>query len=330
MRREHGVSQSILERTHALLQQEGLIERRERMGVFVCDHRASKTKRSHGAIALAGLRGWHVGTSYHLQLVAGVQDVLGPAGVNFTVINSDSAQPTAWEKVDGLLLCEPNAKDFRHIASRRPPGMACISLMVPADEFENIRSVTVADAQALRTLTEYLLSLGHHRIAYLASVSDMISQHRVLGYRQALEAAGIAPQPSWIRKLFVPDTLAELRTTSVYQRAERTMREWLQDGWRELGCTALLVQNDDAAAAVMDVLQENGLQVPGDVSVAGFDGIELPAHPALRLTTIEVPLRRIGRHAAQLLLNNIHERDADDGMMVFPAPLRIGNTTAKV
>jgi DNA-binding LacI/PurR family transcriptional regulator len=327
MRQQHGVSQSILERVHALLQEEGLIERRERSGIYVSAPRTSEVKRPSGAIALAGLQSWYAGTPYFVELMAGVQDVLAPAGVNFVVVNNDAAEPAAWERIDGLLVCESKPALFRQMVRRRPPGMACVALLVPAEDFDDVTNVAIDDAAAMRTLTEYLLSLGHRRIAYLSARGDLITRRRVQGYRATLEAAGIAFSPAWARRIYVPRP-AERAAMSIYARAQYTMRAWLQSDWGEQRCTALLAQNDEVAAAAIDVFHEFGLRVPDDVSVAGFDGLETPARHPLQLTTIEVPLRRIGRRGAQLLLDAINEKASDDRAALFPASLRIGNSTA--
>jgi DNA-binding LacI/PurR family transcriptional regulator len=95
-----------------------------------------------------------------------------------------------------------------------------------------------------------------------------------------------------------------------------------------------LTHNDETAIGVIGALREAGLQVPEDVSVAGFDGLEIGAYFSPSLTTVEVPLHNIGARAATLLLDQIEKFPASSGVApdtipsVLPCELQARESTA--
>ena len=151
-------------------------------------------------------------------------------------------------------------------------------------------------------MTEHLTGQGHRRIAYLAAGTDFEGSNRLRGYRAALHAAGIEPQRSWVRSFEVGPFDAGLGFTGY---GERETARWLREDWRKQRFTALLCHNDELAAGALRSLHRAGLKVPGDVAVAGFDGLQLAEHLSPPLTTMEAPLYSIGAHGVQRLLRQI-------------------------
>src|SRR5690606_14552854 len=134
--------------------------------------------------------------------------------------------------------------------------------------------------------TQHLFELGHSRIAYLLwSADDSLSRQRLAGYQSAHEEANVQSHENFIRFLQEP------RTLGYDKSVELTMQRWLAEDWRELGCTAILAHNDEAAVSVIRVLREHGLRVPEDGSVVGFDGTRISELSTPELTTIKVPLQ---------------------------------------
>jgi LacI family transcriptional regulator len=108
------------------------------------------------------------------------------------------------------------------------------------------------------------------------------------------------------------------------------MKKWLSDGWRETGCTAILAQNDVAAIGVMQILQEEGIRVPDDVSVMGFDGTEICDLVSPRLWSVMLPLAQIGAKAVEILNRQIAgEADAGETILL-PLHLRQGESVARI
>jgi len=163
--------------------------------------------------------------------------------------------------------------------------------------------VGIDDRRATRSVTEHVLTLGHRQVAVLtdrlrpdgyegpvdaareAGATFHIGRQRLAGYRDALGAAGIA----W-------DGVAKHEGPNDREAGARLARTALA---AEPPPTALLAATDQLALGAMRAAAELGLDVPGDVSVTGFD--DAPAAAPAGLTTLRQPLREKGEVAARLL-----------------------------
>nr|WP_170027359.1 LacI family DNA-binding transcriptional regulator [Planctomonas sp. JC2975] len=148
-----------------------------------------------------------------------------------------------------------------------------------------------------RTATEYLIELGHRRIAHIQGRGDLESSRlRELGYRDALKNAGIPFDEALLAK-------GEYRQSDA-EDAARTLLA-LPDP-----PTAIFAANDLSALGVLHVAEELGLQVPRDLSVMGYDDIPDAASSSPPLTTIAQPLARMGAEALQMLTKLLAGKDA--------------------
>ena len=147
-----------------------------------------------------------------------------------------------------------------------------------------------------RSATEYLISLGHRRIAHIRGRTDLESANlRELGYRQSLEAAGIPFDPDLIRdgNYRAPQT-------------DDAARELLTSASRP---TAIFAANDQSAIRVLAVAAELGIRVPQDLSVIGFDDVPEAAAATPPLTTMAQPLVQMGALALEILLELLGGED---------------------
>lgn len=315
--RARGISQNTMEKVHALLEREHLVERRHRAGVFVASARERKPQT--GIIGVAG-QGFTFReySPYWVSLLRGIREVADAAEKQILLL--DHLSNKGWEKADGVLVCDwSNQLTMQWL----PPQMPCVSLLVPCD---GMVSVYADDYQGGRFVTEYLLKLGHRRIAHLHSFDPFVSGKRLAGYRDALLHAGVTPREEWSRNLEGKYDYG----VHFEERGREAMRAWLKDGWNNTGCTAIIAQNDDTAFGVIAALKEAGLQVPDDVNVIGFDAVESTQRRSPSLTTVEVPLEEIGRAATKLLLRQLENEDVGPHHRVFPVALREGQSTAAV
>lgn len=313
MRAQYGATPTTVERVFATLEREGLIRREPRRGVFVCaasEHQGSSFKETRVQTGLIGFVGnFKVGDDlYSNQLMGGIQQALADVGKQMVLIDGQST--AGLEKIEGLLVCSTCLSE--PVLRQLPPELPCVSLLVA---MEDTSSVVSDDYQGAKDAIEHLIGLGHKRIGCLMEFALPLPRLRLAGYHDALTEAGLTLNPRWMRQVSRP--------RAVYTHWGReAMREWLQDGWRELGCTAILVQNDCAALGVIEALREAGVQVPEDVSVIGFDGTELCEYSTPRLTSVTVPLRQIGAEGAKILLNQIQKDSAAHQSIVFPTVLK--------
>jgi LacI family transcriptional regulator len=143
--------------------------------------------------------------------------------------------------------------------------------------------------------TRYLLGLGHRRIAAITGAGDMMAtEERLRGYRAALAAAGVAPDPAIVIE-----------------------SNWEVDGGREAGAallqladppTAIFAFNDPLAIGAMQAVLARGLRVPEDVSIVGFDDTAECELVTPALTTVRQPLAEMGRMGVSLLMRLLENR----------------------
>lgn len=299
MRKNHGASRPTTERIHAVLEKEGLIMREAGRGIFVAEPRRQERRAVIGFGGSAFIIG---DNPYAARIVQGVHETADKANVEILLFNKTSK--VEWEKVDGVVICEMSPDPW---VARLPPGMPSVVLLVDYNETSN---VIADDKHGAYEATRHLISLGHRRIGYLCSsigtpeepVYHALSVERIQGYKEALAEAGIEVEAGWLR----PMALRYFKQ-KVIERGREGMEQWLEDGFKELGLTAILCQNDDAALGVIPILQEAGYSVPEDMSIVGFDGTELAEYCTPSLTTVEVPLREMSVRGTEILLRQIDQ-----------------------
>jgi LacI family transcriptional regulator len=144
------------------------------------------------------------------------------------------------------------------------------------------------DAQAADDMTTYLINQGHRRIGFvIGHPNHMASDQRHFGYRRALDRAGIAYEPRLVRP-------GEFDFESGMAAAEALLKLPNKP-------TAIFASNDDMAAGVLSYAHRIGLDVPHDLSVAGFDDTPLAQLVWPPLTTIRQPVRELAYAATNQL-----------------------------
>jgi DNA-binding LacI/PurR family transcriptional regulator len=214
------------------------------------------------------------------------------------------------EKPTGLILTLCNAETSAVLGLRLPPTVLLSNR--PTRRFPS--AVTVDNAKAGHELTMLLRELGHERILFVSgsfTASDR-ARLRYEGYSSAMAETGIEPLPA-MQISFVADyDMLDLSATMANMRP-----------------TAIIASNDLLAFGVIGALRREGLSVPGDVSVAGFDGIALGRMMDPPLTTIEMPDASMGAAAASLLLD-IAENAAPPRHLEVAHSLKRGGTVRAI
>lgn len=184
--------------------------------------------------------------------------------------------------IDGAVLVTPTVVD--------PDGGVPVVAIDPHTGPADMPTVDSDNLAGAVLAVEHLLALGHRRIGHLGGRPDLESSRlRELGYRQALQAAGVPFDPALVRVGgYASDT------------ATGPARELLSLPERP---TALFAANDTSALAAVEVALDLGLRVPEDVSVVGFDNVPESALSRPPLTTVAQPMQRMGREAVELLLH---------------------------
>ena len=156
-------------------------------------------------------------------------------------------------------------------------------------------SVTIDNQAATRDMTSYLIALGHRRIGFIAGPERIrTSAVRLAGHREALETIGEA---------FDPDLVEDGGFTT--EGGAKATVELLD---RRPDVSAIFAANDVMAFGVLHALAGMDVRVPEDVSVAGFDDIQLAGFALSPLTTVRVPMSELGQLGAQVALNALAGR----------------------
>src|SRR6202012_5889136 len=155
-------------------------------------------------------------------------------------------------------------------------------------------AVSIHDFEASRAMTRHLLSLGHRLIAFInGHPNQTASGQRFRGFIEAMTEAGLSVGT---------DQVAQGYFT---YRSGLEAAEKLLDTFRP---TAIFASNDDMAAATMAMAHRKGLDVPGDLSVAGFDDTPLATTVWPELTTVRQPIAEMAREAVRMLIEQIRGR----------------------
>ncbi|WP_406402261.1 LacI family transcriptional regulator [Streptomyces sp. NBC_00879] len=165
-----------------------------------------------------------------------------------------------------------------------------------------------------RRLTEHLVALGHRRIGYVAGPTERTTtRHRLEGHRAALTAAGVDGDQD---RLTVHGPYAR---RSGYDATLELLR-------REPGLTAVVAANDTVALGACAALRDQGLRIPEDVSVAGFDDLPFSIDAVPALTTVRLPLYEAGARAGRLAMGT--EAAPPGGIATIAAELMARSSTA--
>lgn len=183
-------------------------------------------------------------------------------------------------------------------------------------------SIAVDDRKESYRMTSYLINQGHENIAILTAESEVrsIGQLRLQGYKQALADKGIGVNDKLICR--VEDNIEHYSMKNGYVTTKKLLQ-----GKEEF--TAIYATSDALAVGACRALHEAGYRVPEDISVAGFDGIEMGQYYTPRLTTISQPVDEMALATAKLLFDIVEGKRGHEHIL-FEAELIEGESTAAV
>ncbi|HKI54982.1 MAG TPA: LacI family DNA-binding transcriptional regulator [Anaerolineales bacterium] len=204
---------------------------------------------------------------------------------------------------DGVILVAPVADNFNNDAP--------IVSIDPLASNPNYPSVHATNYQGALDAMEYLIGLGHKRIGYISGRAELESSNRrLMGYRTALEKAGIPIDEELIAS---GDYTTKTGVTCT--------RELLA---LENPPTAIFASNDQMAIGVFQVTEELGIRIPDDLSVIGFDNITESKY--MGLTTVDQFISEMGYVATQMLIKLINDESLDDETYRMQTRLIIRNS----
>lgn len=197
--------------------------------------------------------------------------------------------------IDGMILPPPlneSAAVLDLLERARVPVVLVASGRPP----EGHLAVSIDNREAARAMTQHVLALGHRRIGFIeGDTNQTASRARLDGYRAALEEADVP---------FDPELVASGLFT--YRSGLDAAEQLLDLPDRP---SAIFSSNDDMAAATVAVAHRRGLDVPGDITVCGFDDTTLSTAIWPELTTIHQPIADMSRAAVEMLVTALRRRE---------------------
>lgn len=263
--------------------------------------------------------------SHNSGIINAIEKVARQHGYSVLLGNSQGSEQrerefammTASRQADGIILLS-HRLPFKLSSDR--PNLDELPPLVNGCEplgIDGIASVTIDDKKAGYDAAEHLIHYGHTRIA--AITGDMRSPssiNRLAGFKQAMRDAKIPFDDSQI-----------ITEDYSMQGGERGVRQLLMLKNRP---TAICCFSDEIALGAMARLRQNGLSVPEDVSVIGFDGIEFGRYSNPPLTTIAQPASEIGETCAKLLIRLLAGEKLDKFEYTLPHTLKIRGSTRPI
>jgi LacI family transcriptional regulator len=217
------------------------------------------------------------------------------------------------EQIDGvIMLHELKYPAFYEYAAKI--SLPVVSTLCNSD---NLPTIKINDHQAAVEAVQHLIGLGHRKINLICGSGFSFGNQRIEGYYDALAANGIEQDES--RVICVKQYGSEF---GIYG-----MKELLLRG-KEF--TAVFAASDELAIGAIRVLKDEGIRVPEDISVIGFDNIESSNYYIPRLTTIHQPVDEIGEQAALILHRRINGGPSPDPETIIPHKLIIRESTCSI
>jgi LacI family transcriptional regulator len=217
--------------------------------------------------------------------------------------------------IDGMILLTPRFDDegLKELEDLEIP----VVLMGNISN-SNLPSVDIDNRLAARWGVDHLIELGHRQIACILNASTAYSSanERLMGYQDALADADIAYDQDLIR-------MADFDPQSGFAQ----MQSLLSSGKH---FTAVFIASDNVAMGALAAIHESGFQVPGDLSVLGFDDIPWATYANPPLTTIHTPAHELAQQSCLLLLELMKEKTGQPKKVTIDSDLVIRKSTQRI
>lgn len=241
-------------------------------------------------------------------------------GYDITFINCNKEynkmsylEHSKYRGVDGVVIACVNFSD--------PQVQELVNSDVPVvtidHEFDNKMAIISNNEKGMTDLTEYILSKGHKAVAYIHGANSSVTRRRIKGFRETMERLGVKVNENFLKEGAYRDT----------QKAEVLTREILSLPERP---SCIIYSDDYAAIGGINVIKEYGLSIPEDISVAGYDGIDIAKVLEPKITTLEQDTTTMGRIAAEKLIEQIENPQAVvNERIIVSGKVFEGNSVAK-
>ena len=295
------ISRHTVRKALSILINEGYIEAEHGRGTF-CSQRMGHMKNSRNVAVVTT----YISDYIFPRLIQGMDKVLTENGYSIIVKNTANSR-TKEERVlediltkdiEGLII-EPSksqiyCKHTNLYAMLDQYEIPYVFIQGVYSQMIDKPHILMDDCKGGYMVTKHLIDAGHRKILGIFKADDFQGKERHKGYVKALQEAGIA---------YDPDMVVWFHTEDRKTKPAMMMELFLE---QKVEMDAVVCYNDQIAIEVIRCLQRNGLRVPEDISVTGYDNSVI-AEGTVGLTTITHPQEKLGEMAAELLLEKIRK-----------------------
>lgn len=294
------------------LAEEGILHKFTTKGTFVSNRKMSPKITSNIGFFLDEEIKEGISSPYYSLIFKALDKTVQKKGYNMLLFTDfDDLNPLKnQKKIDGVIICcfpriEENIQEIKKYLP--------IVLLDNIASDKSISSVTIDNFNSCNASTEYLWSLGHRRIGFISGLLDSdVCKDRLLGYTSALNRLGAQEDKSLIFK-----------GDYSYESGEKAGAYFATLANPP---SAIICANDSMAIGAMKVIQEKGFKIPDDISIIGFDDIEVASRVFPSLTTNSAPIEEMAENAVEMLLGSIDGKDKDFKHLILPAKLKKRNS----
>jgi len=304
---------------------EGLLYRNKSQGTYITSYKAENTKTI--AVIL-----YHIDNPFYSRIVKSIEEEASKKGYHLILCNSLGDEEkeveyvvrlTKQRKVDGILICPRNlgltSPVFDILNNVNLPFV--VFPQVDKKKARGLNYVITDDKKGSYIAVRHLIKKGHREIGFVAPAEwdwkkAIFILDRWEGYRQAMEEEGIEVNDRFI-----------IGTEGV------EMEDGLKVAMEKIEAiknfTALFCVGDLLAIGILKGLERKGVKIPDEISIIGFDNIEMAGHFDICLTTVEQPTYLIGKKATEILINQIEGKRKSPEHVILQPKLIIRSSVEK-
>ena len=213
-------------------------------------------------------------------------------------------QALGWN-FDGMIAMALKEKEIAELSERLGKPLVTIDQYLPPEL--GVRSITMDDRGGAYQMSQYLIGKGHKKFLFLSDCDLGVDHYRWLGVRQAMEEAGIEDFES--RHIVIPWNP---------EQREKAYEEMLPFFKKQ---TALFFSSDYYALEASNFLQNRGIKVPEEISIAGFDDVTYATLARPKLTTVHQMVDGKARRAVEVLMHLIQDEPVQKDIPLLPTTL---------